>query len=32
LLTATLQASLRTLSALPGSLAELVDRVNHYAL
>ena len=31
LLTATLQASLRTLSALPGSLAELVDRVNHYA-
>jgi phosphoserine phosphatase RsbU/P len=31
LLTATLQASLRTLAALPGSLAELVDRVNHYA-
>lgn len=31
LLTATLQASLRTLAALPGSLPELVDRVNHYA-
>jgi phosphoserine phosphatase RsbU/P len=31
LLTATLQASLRTLAALPGSLAELVDRVSHYA-
>src|SRR5262249_52096370 len=31
LLTATLQASLRTLAALPGSLTELVDRVNHYS-
>ncbi len=31
LLTATLQASLRTLAALPGALSELVDRVNHYA-
>ena len=31
LLTATLQASLRTLAAQPGSLTELVDRVNRYA-
>jgi phosphoserine phosphatase RsbU/P len=31
LLTATLQASLRTLAALPGSLADLVGRVNAYA-
>jgi serine phosphatase RsbU (regulator of sigma subunit) len=31
LLTATLQASLRTLAALPGSVAELAGRVNHYA-
>jgi sigma-B regulation protein RsbU (phosphoserine phosphatase) len=31
LLTATLQASLRTLAALPGSMPELVDRVNRYA-
>jgi sigma-B regulation protein RsbU (phosphoserine phosphatase) len=31
LLTATLQASLRTLAALPGSLPELVDRVNRYS-
>ena len=31
LLTATLQASLRTLAALPGSLTELVDRVNRYS-
>lgn len=31
LLTATLQASLRTLAALPGSLSELVGRVNRYA-
>ena len=31
LLTATLQASLRTLAALPGTLTELVERVNHYA-
>jgi serine phosphatase RsbU (regulator of sigma subunit) len=31
LLTATLQASLRTLAALPGSLPELVGRVNRYA-
>ena len=31
LLTATLQASLRTLAALPGSLPELVARVNRYA-
>jgi phosphoserine phosphatase RsbU/P len=31
LLTATLQASLRTLAALPGSLPELVERVNRYA-
>jgi hypothetical protein len=31
LLTATLQASLRTLAALPGSLAELVGRINRYA-
>jgi sigma-B regulation protein RsbU (phosphoserine phosphatase) len=31
LLTATLQASLRTLAALPGSLPELVGRVNLYA-
>jgi sigma-B regulation protein RsbU (phosphoserine phosphatase) len=31
LLTATLQASLRTLAALPGSLTELVCRVNRYA-
>lgn len=31
LLTATLQASLRALAALPGSLPELVDRVNRYA-
>ena len=31
LLTATLQASLRTLAALPGSLEELADRVNRYA-
>jgi sigma-B regulation protein RsbU (phosphoserine phosphatase) len=30
LLTATLQASLRTLAALPGSLAELTERVNRY--
>ncbi len=31
LLTATLQASLRTLAAVPGSLVELVTRVNRYA-
>jgi sigma-B regulation protein RsbU (phosphoserine phosphatase) len=31
LLTATLQASLRTLAALPGSLDELVGRVNRYS-
>jgi phosphoserine phosphatase RsbU/P len=31
LLTATLQASLRTLADLPGSLAELTARVNRYA-
>ena len=31
LLTATLQASLRTLAALPGSVAELVGRVNQFA-
>jgi hypothetical protein len=31
LLTATLQASLRTLAALPGTLPELVGRVNCYA-
>ncbi len=31
LLAATLQASLRTLAALPGSLPELVSRVNRYA-
>ena len=31
LLTATLQASLRTLAALPGSLAELVGQVNRYS-
>jgi sigma-B regulation protein RsbU (phosphoserine phosphatase) len=31
LLTATLQASLRTLAALPGSLTELVARVNRYS-
>ena len=31
LLTATLQASLRTLAALPGTLPELVARVNRYA-
>jgi phosphoserine phosphatase RsbU/P len=31
LLTATLQASLRTLAALPGTLPELVGRVNRYA-
>ncbi len=31
LLTATLQASLRTLAALPGSLPELVTRVNRYS-
>jgi serine phosphatase RsbU (regulator of sigma subunit) len=31
LLTATLQASLRTLAALPGTLPELVSRVNRYA-
>ncbi len=31
LLTATLQASLRTLADLPGSLAELAARVNRYA-
>ncbi len=31
LLTATLQASLRTLAALPGSITELVDRVNRYS-
>lgn len=31
LLTATLQASLRTLAAQPGSLTELVERVNRYA-
>ncbi len=31
LLTATLQASLRTLAALPGSLVELVARVNRYS-
>jgi sigma-B regulation protein RsbU (phosphoserine phosphatase) len=31
LLTATLQASLRTLAALPGSLTDLVDRVNRYS-
>ncbi|HUI54027.1 MAG TPA: PP2C family protein-serine/threonine phosphatase [Bryobacteraceae bacterium] len=30
LLTATLQASLRTLAALPGSLTDLVGRVNRY--
>jgi len=31
LLTATLQASLRTLAALPGSLTVLVGRLNEYA-
>jgi len=31
LLTATLQASLRTLAALPGTLPELVTRVNRYS-
>ncbi|HUA60396.1 MAG TPA: PP2C family protein-serine/threonine phosphatase [Verrucomicrobiae bacterium] len=31
LLTATLQACLRTLAALPGSLVELVGRVNRYS-
>jgi len=31
LLTATLQASLRTLAAMPGSLVELVSQVNRYA-
>ena len=31
LLTATLQASLHTLAALPGTLPELVGRVNHFA-
>jgi sigma-B regulation protein RsbU (phosphoserine phosphatase) len=31
LLTATLQASLRTLAALPGSLTDLVGRLNEYA-
>src|SRR5262249_1666556 len=31
LLTATLQASLRTLASLPGSLTELAGRVNRYA-
>jgi phosphoserine phosphatase RsbU/P len=31
LLTATLQASLRTLAALPGSLPDLVTRLNEYA-
>ena len=31
LLTATLQASLRTLAALPGTLPELVERVNRYS-
>ncbi len=31
LLTATLQASLRTLAALPGTLPELVGRVNRYS-
>jgi len=31
LLTATLQASLRTLASLPSPLGELVDRVNRYA-
>ena len=31
LLTATLQASLRTLAAIPGSLPELVSQVNRYA-
>jgi phosphoserine phosphatase RsbU/P len=31
LLTATLQASLRTLAALPGSLVELVGQVNRYS-
>ncbi len=31
LLMATLQASLRTLAALPGSLVELVERLNRYA-
>lgn len=31
LLTATLQASLRTLAALPGSLPDLVGRLNEYA-
>jgi len=31
LLTATLQASLRTLAALPGELTELVTRVNRYS-
>lgn len=31
LVMATMQASLRTLSALPGSLLELVDRLNDYA-
>ena len=31
LLTATLQASLRTLAALPGSLPDLVSQVNRYA-
>jgi len=31
LLTATLQASLRTLAALPGTLQELVTRVNRYS-
>jgi phosphoserine phosphatase RsbU/P len=31
MLMATFQASLKTLSAIPGSLTELVDRMNHYA-
>jgi hypothetical protein len=31
LLTATLQASLRTLAVLPGTLPELVERVNRYS-
>ncbi len=31
LLTATLQASLRTLAALPGSVVDLVSRVNRYS-
>jgi sigma-B regulation protein RsbU (phosphoserine phosphatase) len=31
LLTATLQASLRTLAAMPGSLTQLVENLNHYS-